>query len=161
MDNKGNTEAAKVENGSVFGAQEMLPKTNPEGDSFDAFVESREDLKPQIEMPGELVDNDNSAEVGGEMQPNEQPAPAPADDDATSEDEKKNQEVKEQLSQIKVKRDAESLPKAYEKAVNEIVARNRKDPFRLVQEMDIARWDLLEKAFNRKKGEGMNGGGGK
>ena len=73
------------------------------------------------------------------------------------ENERKDQEVKAQLEQIKVARDAESLPKTYEKAVNEIINRNRKDPFRLVQEMDIARWDLMEKAFDRKMGDGLSG----
>ncbi|MBO4855199.1 hypothetical protein J6X15_00725 [Candidatus Saccharibacteria bacterium] len=160
MDNKGDVKGALNGNEGVFGAQEMLPN-NAEGEKFDAFVDSREDLKPQIEMPAELIDNDNSAEVAGEMQPTDQPVAQPvAQDDNTSDDDKKNQEVKEHLSQIKVPRDAESLPKAYEKAVNDIVARNRKDPFRLVQEMDIARWDMMEKAFARKLGDGLTGTGG-
>ena len=68
-------------------------------------------------------------------------------------------EVKAQLEQIKVPRDAEKLPKSYEKAVTDILNRNRKDPFHLVQEMDIARWKLMEKAFARKMGDGLNGGG--
>lgn len=161
MDNKGDVKGALNGNEGVFGAQEMLPDADAEGKKFDAFVDSREDLKPQMEMPAELIDNDNSAEVSGEMQPTEQPAPQPVSkNNDVSDDEKKNQEVKERLSQIKVPRDAESLPKAYEKAVNDIVARNRKDPFRLVQEMDIARWDMMEKAFARKLGDGLNGTGG-
>ena len=157
MDNKGVSGGAPGENGALFGAQEMMP--NGEGDKFAEFVESREDLKPKMEMPAELVDNDNSAEVSGEAQPQEQAAPAapPAQPELVDENERKDQEVKAQLEQIKVARDAESLPKTYEKAVNEIISRNRKDPFRLVQEMDIARWDLMEKAFDRKMGDGLSG----
>ena len=158
MDNKVKNGGEVADNKGVFGAQEMLPTSNPEDANFDAFVDSREDLKPQIEMPAELIDNDISAEVGGEMQPNEQPVAQPAQDNK-SDDEKKDEDVKATLGAIKIQRNAESLPKAYEKAVQSIVERNRKDPFRLVQEMDIARWDMMEKAFDRKLGDGLNGTG--
>ena len=159
MDNKGNMGGARGENGAVFDANEMLPN-NGENEKFNEFLNQREDLKPKIEMPAELVDVDNSAETSSEAQPKEQPAAAPvAQDDAQNDDERREAEVKAQLEQIKVPRNAESLPKAYEKAVTDILNRNRKDPFRLVQEMDIARWKLMEKAFARKMGDGLNGGG--
>ncbi len=159
MDNKVKNGGEVADNKGVFGAQEMLPTNNPEDANFDAFVDSREDLKPQIEMPAELIDNDNSAEVSSEMQSSAQPTAQLAKDDNKSDDEKKDEDVKETLGAIKIQRNAESLPKAYEKAVQSIVARNRKDPFRLVQEMDIARWDMMEKAFDRKLGDGLNGTG--
>lgn len=162
MDSKGVSGTAPGENGALFGAQEMLPKSNGEDDKFGEFVESREDLKPQIEMPAELIDNDNSVETDGEMQSSAQPtlAPqAPTQDDPGDEEKRRLEEVKATLEQINVPRDAESLPKAYEKAVNDIVSRNRKDPFKLVAEIDVARWKLMEKAFARKMGDGLNGGG--
>ena len=156
MDNKGVSGGAPGENGALFGAQEVM--SGGGDDKFDKFVNSREDLKPNIEMPAELIDDANSAEVVGEMQPQEQPASAASvQSDPVDENDRKDQEVKAQLEQIKVARDAETLPKAYEKAVNDIVNRNRKDPFRLVAEMDIARWDLMSKAFDRKLGDGLSG----
>lgn len=160
MNNKGGVSGgAPGENGSLFGVQEIVPDGN-EQKKFKEFLDEREDLKPRLEMPAELVDNDNSAEVSGEMQPTEQAAPAaPPSVTPVSDDNQKNQAVKVELEKIEVARDAENLPKAYESAVTEIVNRNRKDPFRLVQEMDIARWDLMGKAFDRKLGDGLNGGG--
>jgi len=159
MDNKGNTNAANTERGVDFGVSEMLPKADRGGDNFGDFVNSREDLKPQIEMPGELVDNDNSAEISGEMQPNEQPALSLVDDDSLTDDEKKDKEIEGLLEKINVKLDAESLPKEYENAVSEIVRRNRENPSRLVKEMDIARWILMKKTFERKMGDGLHGRG--
>ena len=157
MDNKGDIKGARGENGALFGAQEMLPKDG-EKEKFNEFLNQREDLKPKIEMPAELVDTDNSAETGGEAQPNERPASAVPVQDDKDNDAQRADEVKAQLEQIKVPRDAENLPKSYEKAVTDILNRNRKDPFHLVQEMDIARWKLMEKAFARKMGDGLNGG---
>ena len=149
MDNKGGAQGNSGETEQFFGAVET-------GENFDAFMGSREDLKPQIEMPAELIDNDNSAEAAGEAQPVDQPV-ATTDDDSVDDDAKKDAEVREQLEKLKVSGNAGMLPSAYEKAVRDILARNRKDPFRLVREMDIARWDLMEKAFSRKLGDGLNG----
>ena len=159
MDNKGVSGGAPDKSSAFLGVKEKI--TNEKRDEFAEFADSREDLKPKIEMPAELIDNDNSAEVDGEMQAQGQPTvtPPPAQIDSVDEDERKDQEVKAQLEQIKVARDAESLPKDYEKAVRDIISRNRKDPFRLVKEMDIARWDLLNKAFDRKLGDGLSGRG--
>lgn len=154
MDNKGGAQGNTGEANQLFGAVET-------GENFDAFVGSREDLKPQIEAPAELMDNDNSAEVAGEAQPVDQPAATPAKDDSADDDEKKDKEVKAKLEKLKVSGNAGMLPSAYEKAVRDIMARNKKDPFRLVREMDIARWDLMEKAFSRKLGDGFNGMGAK
>ncbi len=154
MDNKGGgAQGTSGETEKFFGAVET-------GENFDAFMGSREDLKPKMETPPELIDNDNTAEVAGEEQPTEQPAVAATNDDS-ADDEKKDEEVKEQLAKLKVSGNAGMLPSAYEKAVRSIMARNRKDPFRLVRELDIARWDLMEKAFSRKLGDGLNGSGTK
>ena len=158
MDNKG---GANLENqsgaGGIFGGtNEMLPG---EKEDLENYIDQREDLKPQMEMPAELIDNDNSAETVSEQQSSAMPAPAPAKLDPADEDRQKDEATKEELSAIKVSRNAQSLPKSYEKAVSKIVTRNRKDPKRLVSEMDIARWDLMEKAFGRKRGDGLNGTG--
>lgn len=159
MDSQAKNSSEVADSAGAFGAQEIPLANGPDIANFDAFANSREDLKPQIEMPAELIDNDSSAEISGEMQPTEQPVAKNTQDDQKSDDEKKDEEVKAKLGEIKIQRDAESLPKAYEKAVQSIVERNRKDPFRLVQEMDIARWDMMGKAFSRKLGDGLNGTG--
>lgn len=158
MDNKGgaNLENQHGANGIFGGANEMLPEEKAD---FENYVDQREDLKPNMEMPAEFVDNDNSAETVSEQQSSAMPAPAPAPMSPADEEKKKDEETKEELSAIKVPRDAQNLPKAYEKAVSKIVSRNSKNPRRLVSEMDIARWDLMEKAFGRKRGDGLNGTG--
>lgn len=162
MDNKSDTKGASGKTEGLFGAVEMKPNGADGGADFEAFADSRGDLKPKMEMPAELVDNDSAAEVAGEMQPvDHQPVATPAKDDAADDDEKKDKEAKERLSSIKVSGNAGTLPAAYEKAVKDILNRNRKDPFRLVRELDIARWDLMEKAFSRKLGDGLNGQGAK
>ena len=157
MNNKGGN-SSEINSGAsgAFGAPEMLP--NDKAD-FENFVNSREDLKPDMEMPAELVDSDNTAEVTSEMQGSAAPVPAPAPSKPVDEDAKKDEETKAELADIKVARDAEKLPTAYEKAVTRIVERNSKDPKRMVAEMDIARWDMMEKAFGRKRGDGLNGTG--
>lgn len=69
-------------------------------------------------------------------------------------------EARADLEGVDVRRDAEVLPKAYLQAVTKIVNRNKKDPHRLVTELDVARWDMMKKAFNRNLGDGLNGGAG-
>ena len=95
MNNKGGVSGgAPGENGSLFGVQEIVPDGN-EQKKFKEFLDEREDLKPRLEMPAELVDNDKSAEVSGEMQPTEQAAPAaPPSVTPVSDDNQKNQAVK-------------------------------------------------------------------
>ena len=61
------------------------------------------------------------------------------------------------LGSIAIKRDSEVLPKAYIQAVAKIANRDRKDPHKLLAEMDVARWDMMNKAFNRNRGDGLNG----
>ena len=156
MNNKGGN-SSEINSGAseVFGASaEMLPGEKAD---FEDFVNQREDLKPNMEMPAELIDASTAPEVGGEQQSNAMPA---ANDKSDKDDDaKKDDAVKEELDAIKVPRDAEKLPAAYEKAVSKIVSRNSKDPHRMVSEMDIARWDLMKKAFARNRGDGLNGTG--
>lgn len=61
------------------------------------------------------------------------------------------------LDKIAVPRDAEILPKEYSRAVHNIVEKNKDNPKKLVTQIDIARWKYLNKAFNRKMGDGFMG----
>lgn len=61
------------------------------------------------------------------------------------------------LDKIEVPRDAEILPKEYSRAVRNIVEKNKDNPKKLVTQIDVARWNYLKKAFNRKMGDGFMG----
>ncbi len=156
MDNMG-AGGGSSERGPVFGAPESV---SPMGEvtDFQEFVKQREDLKPQMELPPELAEDAESSvgEVAPEAQGQGMPVPVPAapkkdDDEIIAE------EVKAELENIQIKRDAENLPKAYVQAVQKIVNRDKKDPHRLVAELDVARWDMMSKTFDRKRGDGLNG----
>ncbi len=154
MDNTGVGGGNAMENKPVFGTPEN-PSTSPMGEvpDFEEFLKQREDLKPQEEAPKEMAE-DLAASVGEKA--SEQvssampsaPAPVAADE---------GDEAREVLENIPIPRDAEKLPRAYSAAVVKIVNRNAKDPHKLVAEIDVARWDLMKKAFNRRMGDGLNG----
>lgn len=156
MDNMG-AGGGSSERNPVFGAPESAPPMGEVTD-FQEFVQQREDLKPQMELPPELAESAEASvgEVAPETQGQGMPAPAPVapkkDDDEIIAD-----EVKAELGDIPIKRDADALPKAYVQAVQKIVNRDKKDPHRLVAELDVARWDMMGKAFDRKRGDGLNG----
>ena len=152
MDNTGVGKSALGEDSGNFEATQV---PSGEVDNFEQFLNSREDLKPQMEAPGEMGGEESAeTEAQAEKQPTEA---APVEEEKTSEDERRDNEVRAQLSQIDVKRDAGKMPSNYQKAVAEIIHKNQKDPFRLVSELDIARWDFLGKIFGRKRGDGFNG----
>lgn len=156
MDNMGSG-GGSSEKASVFGGSE---NTAPMGEvvDFEEFVKQREDLKPQMELPPELAESAEATvgEKASEMQAQGMPTPIPA---APPKDEPKSieDEVKAELASIDIKRDAEVLPKAYMQAVTKIVNRDKKDPHKLLAELDVARWDMMSKAFGRNRGDGLNG----
>ena len=156
MDNMG-AGGGSSERGPVFGAPEAVPPMGEVSD-FQEFVDQREGLKPQMELPPELAESAEASvgERAAEQQMQGMPAPAPV---APPKDENEviEEEVKAELGSIEIKRDAENLPKAYIQAVTKIVNRDKKDPHRLVAELDVARWDMMNKAFNRKRGDGLSG----
>ncbi len=155
MDNMG-AGGGSSEKGPVFGSHEVAAPMGEVSD-FQEFVNRREDLKPKMELPPELAENAEAAggEKVAEQQMQAMPVATPAT--AKSADEQAVEAAQAELGAIEIRRDAENLPKAYMRAVAKIIERDRKDPHRLVAELDVARWDMMSKAFNRKKGDGLSG----
>lgn len=156
MDNMGSDGGSSRKTPFLGEAENVAPMGEVVG--FEEFVKQREDLKPQIEMPPELTEpaEESVGEKAAEMQSQGMPVPAPV---APPKDEPKTieEEVKAELSPIDIRRDAEVLPKAYMRAVSEIVSRDKKDPHKLLAKLDVARWDMMSKAFGRNRGDGLNG----
>ena len=161
MDNMGAGGGSSTEKAPVFSAPEnnpMLPQTGEEGD-FNSYLNERADLRPNVERPAEMVESQESSasEVAPEtissampiLQQKPQPKPTKNDEEGA--------DALRDLGSIAIKRDAEVLPKAYIQAVAKIANRDRKDPHKLLAEMDVARGDMMNKAFNRNRGDGLNG----
>ncbi len=140
------------ENKGIFGVPENTPNPMGEVPNFEEFLKQREDLKPQMEMPAEMVEGSESAM--GERAPEQMSSAMPAPVAKPVED---GDEAKAMLADIPVPRDADKLPKAYNAAVTKIINRNSKDPHKLLAELDAARWDFMRKAFARNRGDGLNG----
>jgi hypothetical protein len=150
MDNIGVGGGNAGENKGIFGVPENTPNPMGEVPNFEEFLKEREDLKPQMEAPGELIENAGSSvgERASEQVSSAMPAAKLAED---------GDEARETLGDLPVPRDAEKLPKAYQAAVAKIINRNSKDPHKLLAELDVARWDFMKKAFARNRGDGLNG----
>lgn len=155
MDNSG---AAKGES-----SNEKSAAANPfEGgvvDNFGAFLSERPDLKPEgMEMPNMGVETSTSAEKNEAMSealpPMAKPQPPVQDPVKKTDDAQADSPEMQALIDTPVPRDAERLPKAYMDNVVRIIEKNKKDPHQLVTDLDIARWDLMKKAFNRNRGDG-------
>ena len=146
--------------GSLGGAEKKGIWSSPEGEGA---TKSQAESYDSNAGKAELNENYNStnsekvAEVKTSGMPmnNNPSASASKDNDS---DDAAVAEAKADLEGIHIKRDAEVLPKAYIQAVTKIINRDKKDPHRLVAELDVARWDMMSKAFNRKLGDGLNGG---
>lgn len=150
MDNSG---VAKIEGAGG----EPVPST-AEAEKFDAFLAERGDLKtPELGEPllgkGEKVSGAEQAEMVNQAMTNVAPARSVSTDDDMTRAMSDSPELRE-LSQIAVPRDAEQLPKPYMDKVVTIIHKDRKDPHQLVTDLDLARWDMMRKAFNRKRGDG-------
>ncbi len=155
MDNMGSG-GGNSEKARVF---DVLKNVTPMGENVGSleFMKQRQELSPRPELSPEMAE---SAEASvGEKAPEKQAqgAPVGAPKKEPEESDIVGQEVQAELSSIKIERDAEVLPKAYMEAVEKIVNRDKKDPHRLLAELDVARWDMMSKAFNRKRGDGLNG----
>lgn len=150
MDNIGVGGGNASENKGIFGVPENAPNPMGEVPNFEEFLKEREDLKPQMEAPGELIENAGSSvgERASEQVSSAMPVAKPAED---------GDEAREALGDLPVPRDAGKLPKAYQAAVAKIINRNSKDPHKLLAELDAARWDFMKKAFARNRGDGLNG----
>ena len=161
MDNKGGLGASPTGVGENLGAAEGIA---PVGDvpGFDEFLKGREDLKPKMEQPMTAEATRQEAEVGAEQMSSAMPigmppGMAPVQDAPTGAQETP---ALTELKGINIQRDAESLPKEYVAAITKIINSDKRDPHKLVDDLDAARWDMLKKAYNRDLGDGLNGMGG-
>ncbi|MCQ2571316.1 MAG: hypothetical protein MJ154_03685 [Candidatus Saccharibacteria bacterium] len=160
MDNKGGFGGGLTGAGEGFKAPENI---SPMGEvpGFDEFLKGREDLKPAGEQPISMETPNQTAEVGAEMMSSAMPATmppgmAPMDDNNTTTQATETPALTE-LKSINVPRDAERLPKEYVAAITKIINTNKRDPHKLVDDLDEARWDMLSKAYGRNFGDGLNG----
>lgn len=154
MDNLGGSSSVPGENSSIL----TPPESTPTGEAmeFGAFANQEKPKDNSEQAPLNPEKNVGAPEKASEVQSSAMPATAPATDD--SDDVPESQEVAE-LQRVDIPRDAEELPKAYVAAVSKIVESDKRDPHQLVSDLDKARWDLLKKAYGRKLGDGLNGGG--
>ena len=160
MDNMGAGGGSSNERGPIFGAPAEQIQPSGEVADFNEYLRQREDLKPKIEQPMEFVESQEATteEKAPEQMSSAMPAlqtPKPVAKPTKNDEE--GADALRDLGSISIKRDAEVLPKAYMQAVAKIVNRDRKDPHKLLAEMDVARWDMMNKAFNRNRGDGLNG----
>ncbi len=162
MDNKGGYGGNPTGVGESLNAPENAAPMG-EVSNFDEFLNSREDLKPKGEQPISMEAPGQEAEVGGERMSSMMPAAMPPGAAPISENDTP-QEVETpalaELKNINVPRDAERLPKEYVAAITKIIESDKRDPHRLVDDLDEARWDMLKKAYGRNLGDGLNGSGG-
>lgn len=146
---------------------------------FERFMEERQDLKPTPTGGVEQLGQEATFEqgVGGERLRDVETAEETTQEDEEGEGAPLKSGRKEGvpeggeqgtegetgepfiLTDIKVPENAEALPKTYLRGIEKIVNDNVKDPSRLVEELDKARWDLFWKAYKRRRGDGLAGGG--
>ena len=160
MDNKGGYGGNPTGVGEVSKAPENAAPMG-EVPNFDEFLKNQESLEQSGEqiMSAEAPDQ---AEVGGEKMSSMMPAAMPPGA-APMEDEAPKVVETPALTELKginVPRDAERLPKEYVAAITKIINSDKRDPHKLVDDLDEARWDMLRKAYGRDLGDGLNGSGG-
>jgi hypothetical protein len=157
MDNIGGTGANSRENVGFSGAPENTPPNTeavnsneflgtPEANEMPNAPTGEQLAEEQVPMPEqpkmtEVALPPLTVDLGNaEVKPDEAPA-------------------MEELRKINIPRDAERLPKEYAVAFAKVVEEDKRDPHQLVEDVKKSRWDLLEKAYGRKLGDGLNGGG--
>lgn len=154
MDNIGGTGTNSRENVDFSGAPENItPNTENVGD----FAQNREAeaVPGQIENR-DMADQMPAPEQGPMMEAVLPPLTVDLDEKKAEPDEAP---AMGKLRSIGIPRDAEQLPKEFEKAFAEVIDQDKHDPHQLVIDVDEARWDLLKKAYGRERGAGRNGGG--
>lgn len=159
MDNKGGFGGGLTGVGEGFKAPENAAPMG-EVPGFDEFLNSREDLKPVGEQPISMEVPGQTAEVGAEMMSSTMPAAmppgmAPVEESVAAQP--AETPALTELKSINVPRDAERLPKEYVAAITKIINADKRDPHKLVDDLDAARWDMLSKAYGRNLGDGLNG----
>ena len=131
--------------------------------NFDEFLQNQEAMMPAGEQPVSAEAPGQDAEVGAEKMSSTMPismppgVPSVTDNAATTPVETPALTT---LKSINVSRDAERLPKEYVAAITKIIESDKRDPHKLIDDLDEARWDMLKKAYGRNLGDGLNGSGG-
>ena len=162
MDNKGGYGGNPTGVGENLSAPENVA---PMGEipNFDEFLKSQEAMMPAGEQPVSAEAPRQVAEVGAEQMSSAMPIGMPPGMPPMV-DEPVQTEVETPalatLKSIEVPRDAERLPKEYVAAITKIIESDKRDPHKLVDDLDEARWDMLKKAYGRNLGDGLNGSGG-
>jgi len=161
MDNKGGYGGNPTGVGENLNAPENVA---PMGEipNFDEFLKSQESKVAAGEQPISAEAPGQTAEVGAEQMSSAMPIGMPPGMPPLADE--KPQEVETpaltELKGINVPRDAERLPKDYVTAITKIINSDKRDPHKLVDDLDEARWDMLKKAYGRNLGDGLNGNGG-
>ena len=157
MDNKGGYGGSPTGAGENFSTPENVAPMG-EVPGFDEFLKNREDLKPKGEQPVSAEAPAQTAEVGVEQTSSMMPAAMPPGMAQPVEENAVPQETPAltALKSIDVPRDAERLPKEYVAAITKIIESDKRDPHKLVDDLDEARWDMLSKAYGRNLGDGLN-----
>lgn len=161
MDNKGGFGGSPTGVGESLNAPENVMPMG-ETPNFDEVLQNREEMRPIGEQPIAVEAPGQMGEVGGEMMSSAMPMgmpPGMPPVDTTALEEPETPALTE-LKGINVQRDAEHLPKDYVAAITKIINSDKRDPYKLVADLDEARWDLLRKAYGRNLGDGLNGNGG-
>ena len=123
--------------------------------NFDEFLKSQEGVSASEVVPENVEVTEQPAEAEQMTEPTMPAMPEPETPDEVEE----SPEV-EALKSVNVSRDAEELPKEYVEGISKIISADKDDPRKLLNDLDIARWDMMKKAFGRNKGDGLNGSGG-
>ena len=155
MDNKGGLSSVPGENGAILTPPENTP--SGEMDNFEDFLNQENPQTSGEASPLNPEADTIVGEISGEQQSNAMPVATPIVMDDETEEEA-SPEV-EDLQKIAIQRDAEQLPKEYVNGIAKIIKKDKEDPHKMSLDLDIARWDLMSKAFNRRRGDGLNGSG--
>jgi hypothetical protein len=123
--------------------------------NFDEFLKSQEG----VSAPEVVPENAEVAEQPAEAEQMTEPTMPAMPEPETPDEIEESPEVAT-LKSVNVSRDAEELPKEYVEGISKIISADKDDPRKLLNDLDIARWDMMKKAFGRNKGDGLNGSGG-
>jgi len=123
--------------------------------NFDEFLKSQEGVNAPEVVPENVEVAEQPAEAEQMTEPTMPAMPEPE----TPDEIEKSPEV-EALKSVNIPRNAEALPKEYVKYIDMIISADKDDPGKLSNDLNIARWDMMGKAYGRNKGDGLNGSGG-
>ena len=127
--------------------------------NFEAFQKSNEVLPNVAERPGEVITSPEENETKPETVPLIAPpvTQTPSTQAGNQNTAPTDNSLLVELENTPVPEDAKKIPRAYMNTVVKIINKDKKDPHQLVADLDVARWDMMKKAFRRKRGDGYSG----